>query len=48
MSYRKWADTPEDDEPVVGTQATLRTEAVRVTGPVDATGCVEEVVGRWS
>ncbi len=38
MSYRKWADTPEDDEPVVGTQATLRTEAVRVTGPVDATG----------
>ena len=39
MSYRKWDDGPDYDEPVVGTQATVRTEAVSVTGPV--TGPVE-------
>ena len=40
MSYRKWDDGPRDDEPTVGTQATLRTGAIAVTGPVEVTGPV--------
>lgn len=39
MSVRGWGDRP-DDEPDVGTQATMRTEAVEPTGAVEVTGAV--------
>lgn len=44
MSVRGWGERPHD-EPTVGTQATMRTEAVEATGAVPVTGYLEDTAG---